>query len=523
LRQADLAKAAELYGVGVGQLQAGDPNGQSTIEAANKRFADICRDLGMDDVAQCLSQNGITLPPLPEQPAKPAEPQEKPVADLPGADQEVSPEATEPLPQDATSQDAAPVLDSAKQDMVQGARPDGKRPRPQQPEQQAQQPEAPPQSDKAAQSDLGPVKTTSIEDVKGKEVDPSKLPKWQLPEGVTIINDRGPNRGDNNGRGDNDGRGDNNGRDGNGRGDNNGRGDSGRNDRGNAPDYANNGFIFNFGINLVISNPGQDFDRISRNDRDRVQYEELDRGRVKETVFRPDGVKIVTIRDRWGHVLKRSRIGRDGHEYILAYYDEDRDRDRDDRDGHFGNWRDPGDDLPPLRLTIPIRDYVLDAGGANQRDIERFLSQPPVEQVRQIYTIEDVKRSARIRDSVRRLEIGGLTFDSGSATIARSEVGELSAVANAMLDLLDRNPAETFLIEGHTDATGSDQVNLILSDQRAATVARILTDFYGIPPENLVTQGYGEYFLKVQTQGPERLNRRVTIKRITPLITVAQG
>ena len=36
-----------------------------------------------------------------------------------------------------------------------------------------------------------------------------------------------------------------------------------------------------------------------------------------------------------------------------------------------------------------------------------------------------------------------------------------------MLALLDRNPAETFLIEGHTDAVGSDISNLTLSDARA--------------------------------------------------------
>ena len=114
-----------------------------------------------------------------------------------------------------------------------------------------------------------------------------------------------------------------------------------------------------------------------------------------------------------------------------------------------------------------------------------------------------------------------LTFDTGQATIPEDQVGALANVAGAMLDLLNKNPAETFLIEGHTDAVGSDQANLILSDARAATVARILTDFYHIPPENLATQGYGERFLKVQTDAPERLNRRVTIRRITPLITVA--
>jgi len=216
-------------------------------------------------------------------------------------------------------------------------------------------------------------------------------------------------------------------------------------------------------------------------------------------------------------VLKRSRIMPDGREYVLAYYDED----NYDEDNYFGDWRDPGEDLPPLRLNIPIRDYILDADYAEEDDVEGFFREPPVEKVRKIYTIEDVKRSARLRDSVRRVEVGSLTFDTAAATISRTQVGALSKVANAMLSLLEDNPGEVFLIEGHTDAVGGDQSNLILSDARAATVARILTDFYDVPPENLVTQGYGERYLKVKTDGAERLNRRVVLKRITPLVTVA--
>ena len=40
-----------------------------------------------------------------------------------------------------------------------------------------------------------------------------------------------------------------------------------------------------------------------------------------------------------------------------------------------------------------------------------------------------------------------------------------------------------------------------------------------MPAENLTTQGYGEQFLKVPTDGPEQQNRRVTARRITPLLT----
>jgi outer membrane protein OmpA-like peptidoglycan-associated protein len=155
--------------------------------------------------------------------------------------------------------------------------------------------------------------------------------------------------------------------------------------------------------------------------------------------------------------------------------------------------------------------------------VQTFFQQPPVEQVQRLYSIDEVKRSARVRDSVRKLEVGGLTFDTGAATISRDQVGALSNVANAMVAMLRTNPGETFLIEGHTDAIGSDIANLRLSDLRAATVARILTDFYGVPPENLATQGYGERYLKIRTDTAERENRRVTIRRITPLITVASN
>jgi outer membrane protein OmpA-like peptidoglycan-associated protein len=75
-----------------------------------------------------------------------------------------------------------------------------------------------------------------------------------------------------------------------------------------------------------------------------------------------------------------------------------------------------------------------------------------------------------------------------------------------------------FLIEGHTDKVGSDDDNLSLSDRRAESIANILTGDYQIPPENLVTQGYGEQYPKVETEGPSRENRRVTLRRITPLL-----
>ena len=80
-----------------------------------------------------------------------------------------------------------------------------------------------------------------------------------------------------------------------------------------------------------------------------------------------------------------------------------------------------------------------------------------------------------------------------------------------------------FLIEGHTDAVGNDVDNLSLSDRRAESAATLLTQQFGVPAENLTSQGYGEQYLKEQTDGPSAINRRVTIRNITPLLNGGQA
>jgi outer membrane protein OmpA-like peptidoglycan-associated protein len=222
-------------------------------------------------------------------------------------------------------------------------------------------------------------------------------------------------------------------------------------------------------------------------------------------------VQIVTIRNRYGDVIQRSRVMPDGREVVLTYTP---DYDREERMA----WRDPGDDLPPLELNIPVRDYIMDAEQVPEEDVYAFFEQPPVERVERIYSIDEVKRSARIRDKVRRVDLDTITFPFGSADIGEDQISHIESVAKAMAQILKKNPAETFLIEGHTDAVGSDQANLVLSDKRAESVAQALTNVFDIPPENMATQGYGERYLKIKADGPEQQNRRVAIRRITPLV-----
>ncbi|MCM2475725.1 OmpA family protein [Rhizobium sp. CG5] len=272
-----------------------------------------------------------------------------------------------------------------------------------------------------------------------------------------------------------------------------------------------NRLVIQFGDDIIVR--GDDNDRFARYGRPPV-YEQLPAGRVRETVFKTNGDRVVTIRNRYGDLIQRSRIDRRDREDILffspeLYYADDAPR---------PVYRDPGLDLPPMRLQIPVRDYIIDTTSEPDRDYYDFIEQPPVEEVERVYTLEEVRNSARIRDKVRRIDLDTITFATGSADISMNQAGSLRKVADAINKSLAEDAGETFLIEGHTDAVGSDESNLVLSDLRAESVANVLTEAYGVPPENMVTQGYGEQFLKVDTDEAEQLNRRVTIRRVTALV-----
>ena len=134
------------------------------------------------------------------------------------------------------------------------------------------------------------------------------------------------------------------------------------------------------------------------------------------------------------------------------------------------------------------------------------------------YTLDEVRYSERLRDTMRRVDLDTITFDFGSAVVGIDQLDALDSVGLALEDVIARNPDEVFLIEGHTDAVGSNRANLLLSDRRAEAIAVALSEDFEIPPENLVTQGYGEEYLKIATAEPERENRRVAVRRITPLL-----
>jgi len=102
-----------------------------------------------------------------------------------------------------------------------------------------------------------------------------------------------------------------------------------------------------------------------------------------------------------------------------------------------------------------------------------------------------------------------IRFDYNSADISKEStpaVQELGkALSNASLK------GSTFVVAGHTDAVGGEDYNQGLSERRADTIKRYLTEKYGINGSDLVTVGYGKSKPKDANAPMDPANRRVQV------------
>jgi len=236
-------------------------------------------------------------------------------------------------------------------------------------------------------------------------------------------------------------------------------------------------------------------------------------GNVETFYVRRDGVRICTVVDGNGRLVRRYRRGRDGREHNII----------DNRRFYGGLALGIGLgiialNLPPPRVTIPDDEYIVDYDRASDDDLYETLIAPPIEDLDRAYSLEEIRDNYELRARVRSVDIDTIEFDSGAWEVSPDQYGKLERIARAILRVLESNPDAVFMIAGHTDAVGSDEDNASLSDRRAAAVADVLTEQFEVPAENLVTQGYGEQYLKIDTPGPDPRNRRVSILNVTGLM-----
>jgi len=229
-----------------------------------------------------------------------------------------------------------------------------------------------------------------------------------------------------------------------------------------------------------------------------VTTENFSDGSSRSIVTRSDGSRVVTIRDAQLRVLRRTLIAADGTTTELI------------------NDAEPVPPVEVAALPPPARPVAVSPTDVSPDELRRALEQEAA--ISRRFSLSQVRDISQVRNLVAPISIDSITFDTGSAAIRPSQAQELATLGGTIADMIRQNPAEVFLIEGYTDTVGAADMNLALSDRRAESLALALTEYFQVPPENMVVQGYGERFLKVAQEGDVRANRRVAVRRITDLL-----
>jgi len=136
--------------------------------------------------------------------------------------------------------------------------------------------------------------------------------------------------------------------------------------------------------------------------------------------------------------------------------------------------------------------------------------------------VEEARRQAeRARNELQQMEAwreeqgrliinlaGGVLFETGKTQLTPLAQNRLDTVARALLAYPDRQ----IVVEGHTDAQGSDETNRSLSQQRADAVRQYL-ESRGVASEQIRSLGKGESqpIASNDTPGGRAMNRRVEI------------
>ena len=102
-----------------------------------------------------------------------------------------------------------------------------------------------------------------------------------------------------------------------------------------------------------------------------------------------------------------------------------------------------------------------------------------------------------------------ILFNSGRSSFKKGVTEKLDGIVKIMNEF----PKATFIIEGHTDSTGSNTLNQKLSDKRAAAVKDYLVK-NGVDASRLESKGFGEDnpIDTNDTRAGRAKNRRVEVK-----------
>ena len=137
----------------------------------------------------------------------------------------------------------------------------------------------------------------------------------------------------------------------------------------------------------------------------------------------------------------------------------------------------------------------------------------------QVYIIEEALMNQDVEISIEeaidrdgKVALYGILFDTGMSEIKPESEKELKNIIN----YLNVNTKEKFVIVGHTDNTGDYSANIKLSKERAESVKNYLVTIGKIDESRLKTEGAGQFCPTTTNFSEEgkKLNRRVEIVKL---------
>jgi outer membrane protein OmpA-like peptidoglycan-associated protein len=153
----------------------------------------------------------------------------------------------------------------------------------------------------------------------------------------------------------------------------------------------------------------------------------------------------------------------------------------------------------------------LDSLGPERQMSRSALLEARYEEIRHLFTPEEAE--IRPRDGQLVIRLKAMDFPVGQSVILPRNYPLLSKVQRALRNFEDVD----LIIEGHTDSTGSDEANELLSEQRAEAVRHYLVMNDTLSYDKIIAVGYGATRPLAADDTPEgmALNRRIDLI-ITP-------
>lgn len=171
-----------------------------------------------------------------------------------------------------------------------------------------------------------------------------------------------------------------------------------------------------------------------------------------------------------------------------------------------------------VRAEVRAREAQLARQSAVTAQEQVAAARSQLEQARSVAQ-DAAERNRRLEEELQQLQakqtsrglvvtLDDVLFDTGKAELRGGAMRSIERLAAT----LRNHPERRVMIEGHTDAQGSESFNLDLSQQRADAVRRALQS-QGVPTEQIQTRAFGEAnpIANNDTPAGRQLNRRVEI------------